>query len=62
MDFKEFPKAQAFSDYLYGEGFDANPYLKNSAEYLQYEYEMNSLYRAELKACIEQLNGEPSCL
>ena len=62
MDFKEFPKAQAFSDYLYGDGFDANPYPKNSAEYLQYESEMNSLYRNELKTRIEQLKGEPSCL
>jgi len=62
MDHKNYPKAQAFCDYLYGEGFDANPYPKNSADYLQYESEMNSLYRNELKTRMEQLKGEPSCL
>ena len=54
------PVGQAMKDYKDGLGFDENPYVKDSSDYIQYQKEMHRLLNMELKALNQQILGEPS--
>lgn len=54
-DIDNFPIARAYKDYKGGEGFDSNPYLKDSSDYIQYQQEMHRLLGEELKAMNQEI-------
>lgn len=51
------PTARASYDYRHGEGHDANPYPKGTAEREQYMMEMGRLQDAEMRALREELRA-----
>jgi len=53
------PVAQAMKDFKDGLGFDENPYVKDTSDYIQYQKEMHRLLNQELKDLNQQILGEP---
>jgi len=51
------PKGQAMKDYKDGLGFDENPYLKDSSDYIIYQKEMHRLFGEELKGLNQELGA-----